>query len=75
MRFALVLGACAAAAAAVVHGLVDNFYFVVDLAYAFWIVVLVLELATDRSPYSLDSPDRPIVQAAARNLDHAGGAS
>jgi O-antigen ligase len=46
---ALVLGAVAAATAAVVHGLVDNFYFVADLAYALWIVALVVELCDEHA--------------------------
>jgi O-antigen ligase len=36
---ALALGALAAMAAALVHGLVDQFYFVPDLALAFWLLV------------------------------------
>jgi O-antigen ligase len=39
------LGALAALTAALVHGLVDNFYFVSDLAFAFWLLVALLELA------------------------------
>jgi hypothetical protein len=35
----LALGALAAMAAALVHGLVDNFYFVPDLAIAFWLLL------------------------------------
>jgi len=38
-------GALAAMAAALIHGLVDNFYFVPDLAFAFW---LLLALANAR---------------------------
>ncbi|HEU4322141.1 MAG TPA: O-antigen ligase family protein [Roseiflexaceae bacterium] len=37
------LGALAALAAALVHGLVDNFYFVTDLALAFWLLLAVVE--------------------------------
>ena len=41
----ITLGALAALTAALVHGLVDNFYFVSDLALAFWLLVALLELA------------------------------
>ncbi|GAB4202275.1 MAG: hypothetical protein OHK0022_25330 [Roseiflexaceae bacterium] len=37
------LGALAALAAALVHGMVDNFYFVTDLALAFWLLLAVTE--------------------------------
>ena len=39
----LALGALAALAATVVHGLVDNFYFVPDLAFAFWLLLALVE--------------------------------
>ena len=37
------LGALAAMTAALVHGLVDNFYFVPDLALAFWLLLALVE--------------------------------
>ena len=37
------LGALAAITAALVHGLVDNFYFVPDLALAFWLLIALVE--------------------------------
>lgn len=37
----LVLGALAGLAAALVHGLVDQFYFVPDVAYAFWVLLVL----------------------------------
>jgi O-antigen ligase len=40
----LVRGAIAALAAALVHGLVDSFYFWPDIAIAFWLLVGVIEL-------------------------------
>jgi O-antigen ligase len=39
----LALGALAALSAALVHGLVDNFYFVTDLAFAFWLLLALVE--------------------------------
>jgi len=39
----LACGALAAMTAALVHGLVDNFYFVPDLAFAFWLLVALAE--------------------------------
>jgi O-antigen ligase len=40
----LALGALAAMVAALVHGLVDNFYFVPDLAIAFWLLLALVEM-------------------------------
>ncbi len=42
------LGVLAALAAALVHGLVDNFYFVTDLALAFWLLLAVVERVESR---------------------------
>jgi hypothetical protein len=42
------LGALAAITAALVHGLVDNFYFVPDLALTFWLLVALVELPAKR---------------------------
>jgi O-antigen ligase len=39
-----------AAVAFVLHGLVDNSYFVIDLAYSVWIVLLLRELASRAAP-------------------------
>jgi O-antigen ligase len=39
----LARGALAAMVAAIVHGLVDNFYFVPDLAFAFWLLIALAE--------------------------------
>jgi putative inorganic carbon (hco3(-)) transporter len=39
----LALGALAAMVAALLHGLVDNFYFVPDLALSFWLLLAVVE--------------------------------
>jgi O-antigen ligase len=38
----LALGALAAMVAALAHGLVDNFYFVPDLALAFWLLIALV---------------------------------
>lgn len=43
MRHPALLGALAALSAALVHGLIDRFYFVPDLAFAFWLLYLVVE--------------------------------
>ncbi len=40
----LALGALAAMVAALVHGMVDNFYFVPDLALAFWLLLGLVEI-------------------------------
>jgi hypothetical protein len=42
-RAPLIFGALAAMAAALAHGLVDNFYFVPDLALAFWLLLAIAE--------------------------------
>jgi putative inorganic carbon (HCO3(-)) transporter len=44
---ALALGALAALVAALVHGLVDNFYFVPDLAFAFWLLLALVETISE----------------------------
>ena len=45
----LVLGALAAMTAALVHGMVDNFYFVPDLALAFWLLIVLVEGSIDHN--------------------------
>ena len=40
---ALARGALAAMVAAIIHGLVDNFYFVPDIAFAFWLLLALVE--------------------------------
>jgi len=40
-----IIGFAAAMTAALLHGLVDNFYFVPDLAFAFWLGVAVVTIA------------------------------
>ncbi len=42
-RSPLALGALAAMTAVLAHGLVDNFYFVPDLAIAFWLLIALVE--------------------------------
>jgi O-antigen ligase len=42
----LAAGASGMAVALVAHGLLDNSYFVLDLAYATWVMLLIAELAT-----------------------------
>jgi hypothetical protein len=37
-------GALAAMVAALAHGLVDNFYFVPDLALGFWLLLILVEM-------------------------------
>ena len=48
LRDPVALGALAAITAALVHGLVDNFYFVPDLALTFWLLVALVELSAKR---------------------------
>jgi putative inorganic carbon (HCO3(-)) transporter len=45
LRDPVALGALAAMTAVLVHGLVDNFYFVPDLALAFWLLIALVELS------------------------------
>ena len=49
---ALSVGALAAMVAALLHGLVDNFYFVPDLAFAFWLLLALAEVAAACRPES-----------------------
>ncbi len=56
---ALVLGLIAGMGAALAHGLVDNFYFVPDLAFSFWLMLALIDtLATIGA-----SPLRPLTEA------------
>ena len=49
LRDPVALGALAAMTAALVHGLVDNFYFVPDLALAFWLLIALVELPAQQT--------------------------
>jgi putative inorganic carbon (HCO3(-)) transporter len=54
LRDPVALGALAAITAALVHGLVDNFYFVPDLALTFWLLLALVELSAQ--PTAGDAP-------------------
>jgi len=43
----LLLAAALACAAALTHGLVDNFYFLIDLAFIWWLLLALLSIATE----------------------------
>ena len=43
----LLFAATIAAAAAIVHGLVDNFYFLIDLAFLWWFLLALIAIASD----------------------------
>lgn len=58
---ALALGLIAGMAAALTHGLVDNFYFVPDLAFSFWLMLgLVDTLATEPATESTAPQAEPV---------------
>ena len=44
---ALVVATGVAALAALVHGLLDNFYFLIDLAFVWWFLLALLQVATE----------------------------
>jgi putative inorganic carbon (HCO3(-)) transporter len=46
IQWFVALGAAAAMIAALLHGMVDNFYFVADLAIDFWLLLALVESAT-----------------------------
>jgi hypothetical protein len=52
----LVHGALAALAAALVHGLVDTFYFWPDLAFSFWLLVLLVRAYAEPWPALASQP-------------------
>ena len=64
---ALAWGAAGALVAVVLHGALDNSYFVIDLAYGCWVLLLILELATE--PTESSQSAEPAAPAAP-----AGGA-
>jgi putative inorganic carbon (hco3(-)) transporter len=49
LRDPLALGALAAMTAALVHGMVDTFYFVSDLALTFWLLIALVEWSAQQS--------------------------
>jgi putative inorganic carbon (hco3(-)) transporter len=49
LRDPLALGALAAMTAALVHGMVDTFYFVSDLALTFWLLIALVEHSAQQS--------------------------
>jgi O-antigen ligase len=55
-EMSLVWGAAGALIAVVVHGLLDNSFFVIDLAYGCWVLLLVVELATVPDPSTAPAP-------------------
>ncbi|HEX2515053.1 MAG TPA: hypothetical protein VH257_10140, partial [Chloroflexota bacterium] len=58
---ALAWGAAGALVAVVLHGALDNSYFVIDLAYGCWVLLLILELATE--PTRSTEPAAPAAPA------------
>ena len=53
----IMLGALAALVAALVHGLVDNFYFVSDLALSFWLLIALVDLTQPAPARSAQNRD------------------
>jgi hypothetical protein len=49
-RNALTHGALAALAAALAHGMVDAFYFWPDLAIAFWLLLMLIDVSGEEHP-------------------------
>jgi O-antigen ligase len=56
---ALAWGAAGALLAVLLHGALDNSYFVIDLAYGCWILLLILELATEPGAPAPPAGDAP----------------
>ena len=46
----LLIAAGAACLAAVAHGLIDNFYFLIDLAFAWWLLLALVAVTTGAAP-------------------------
>jgi O-antigen ligase len=59
VQAALIPGVVAALVAAALHGLLDNSYFVVDLAFSTWTLLLVLELASESQEQSIAPKGQP----------------
>lgn len=74
-RQRLALGAAGAGVAALVHGLVDNFYFVPDLAYTWWIMLLLVELAGERRVHEASAMRRARSGAQPGGPSTPGGAA
>jgi hypothetical protein len=61
----LIVAATIASVAALVHGLVDNFYFLIDLAFVWWFLIALVAIASDdpavtavRSSAAAKAPNR-----------------
>jgi O-antigen ligase len=64
----LALGAMAAMLAALVHGLVDNSYFLIDLSLIFWYLVALASFLARRDPDPGERGDSPWVENRAAVL-------
>lgn len=53
----LLVAAGLACCAAVVHGLVDNFYFLIDLAFIWWFLLALIQVAADAAAREADALD------------------
>ncbi len=56
----LFLAVAVAAIAGVIHGLVDNFFFLIDLAFVWWFLLALAAIAGDETA---TVPERPVVAA------------
>ena len=48
-----------------IHGLVDNFYFLIDLAFIWWFLLALAAIASDEAVPRAGAHDRPGTQGAA----------
>ncbi len=60
LRRALVVGLVASMCGALVHGLLDNFYFVADLAMTFWMSVALIQLVANEQSSHADPAPSPV---------------
>lgn len=45
----IIIAAAVALTAALIHGLVDNFYFLIDLAFVWWFLIALLDIASEKT--------------------------
>ncbi len=53
---ALVAGAAAAMGAALIHGFVDNFYFLMDLSLSFWLLAALVQFCAESTTEKIPEP-------------------
>ena len=57
-RRRVLIAAGIACVAAFTHGLLDNFYFLIDLAFVWWLLLALVQIGAERQPTRPEAPQR-----------------